>query len=842
MRRSKSLAYILFFLCLGLTAKIQAQQCVPLVNNIYLTAGTAAARVEIPKGFTLVADRSDEKDSTSSGNWLGSVAITVPESDRYNYPRYTVFSQDFISAGYYWEQEIYRYEDAVSWTNTTEETEFLLQLGMVSAVSISLEENARSVIGNARLISEDGAVTKSICLEPVTLEANPPPDETCDEFQLRKWVIGPSTAGVVQIPNGSRLIGDVIDRKLTPYVDPPFIPRGNWIGRAELYTIGTNGRRDALVDSVEWLSAGYYWLRTVYTKPEAINILNDTGVAQDFILSLNTNTAVSVDVEQKARTETHNLRFVDENGVETPICLRKLPKYVALGDSYSSGFGVAPYHIGTNKDGPDSSKDNDCQRSSRAYAPIVAADLDLELNFHACQGSLTEDLVSSRQDREAGVWGEVMPQLDEIEPDTHLVTLSIGGNDNGFAEFYQKCILAGVRPDRAPLLPCSVNPDIPNSIDARITALVQSGSDFQEIDNTKIYPLNFIYNEIRVRAPTATVVVVGYPPMFKSDALNLEMCQLIHPIDQLFFHAQIVRLNSLTRNLVENRNDNKFLFADPSDLFRGHEFCTDKPWFFPILDLNLGEFSVVNPGKVHPTAAGQAALAEVVKCALGESSPNCGLTPDFEIPPLLLENNSWKQLVVPANVDTQTIGNLFGDDLRVEDYGVTWTVALYEPIANKYVDPGVDGIITQGRGFWMIQVTGTDAEIVLPTETTQTTLSASNACASPAGCSAAALATRNDAPTWSLVGSPFPYPIDPGEMRIVTTDENSNCTQGCTLQNAESIGYVREGLWHYESGLGEYRDISQEAAMPWAGHWIMATDSLDGQGNALLYPSNGLDE
>lgn len=107
-------------------------------------------------------------------------------------------------------------------------------------------------------------------------------------------------------------------------------------------------------------------------------------------------------------------------------------KYVALGDSHSSGFGVSPYFPGTHKDAGY----NDCQRSTRAYGPRVTNAKGLALDFHACQGAVTKNLYNPRN----STWGE-LGQLDHLKSDAGLVTFSIGGNDAKFADVLAECIL-----------------------------------------------------------------------------------------------------------------------------------------------------------------------------------------------------------------------------------------------------------------------------------------------------------------------------------------------------------------------------------------------------------------
>ncbi|MBO0769122.1 MAG: lipase, partial [Solirubrobacterales bacterium] len=82
--------------------------------------------------------------------------------------------------------------------------------------------------------------------------------------------------------------------------------------------------------------------------------------------------------------------------------------YVALGDSYSSGVGTRDYY----------SDSGSCDRSPKAYGPLVAAAKGYSLNFQACSGAKTTDVNSN--------------QLGALNSSTGLVTITIGGNDAGF--------------------------------------------------------------------------------------------------------------------------------------------------------------------------------------------------------------------------------------------------------------------------------------------------------------------------------------------------------------------------------------------------------------------------
>ncbi|WP_203669652.1 GDSL-type esterase/lipase family protein [Cellulomonas pakistanensis] len=121
--------------------------------------------------------------------------------------------------------------------------------------------------------------------------------------------------------------------------------------------------------------------------------------------------------------------------------------YTALGDSYASGEGVSPYLYG-------SQEDQLCHRSRAGWPTLVSvggdpAPLSLRddavFRFVACSGARIVNLDTTPQDKKVGfLWlkdeYDIPLQLDQLNPDADLVTLSIGGNDLGFAPVVTHCI------------------------------------------------------------------------------------------------------------------------------------------------------------------------------------------------------------------------------------------------------------------------------------------------------------------------------------------------------------------------------------------------------------------
>jgi hypothetical protein len=267
--------------------------------------------------------------------------------------------------------------------------------------------------------------------------------------------------------------------------------------------------------------------------------------------------------------------------------------YVALGDSYSSGFGVSPFFPGTHKDGTV----NDCQRSQLAYGPDLAALIGLHLEFHACQGAVTQDFY---QPRDGGSWGE-LPQLDYLNQDAGLVTVGIGGNDAHFADVMATCIGGW---ELLPFNTCHNDSDVAPVVAASFARL-----DNRTATPAEIVPYDKLMKDVRAASPFGEHVMVGYPPLFPAEGgdrtfLPGGRCEGVKKADQRWMVETGAELNDI---IFRNAAQNGFLFVDPSPAFSDHELCSGgDEWFFGLL----------SSGRFHPTAVGQQAIAASIFNAL----------------------------------------------------------------------------------------------------------------------------------------------------------------------------------------------------------------------------------
>lgn len=231
-------------------------------------------------------------------------------------------------------------------------------------------------------------------------------------------------------------------------------------------------------------------------------------------------------------------------GLTSPMASAATLDYVALGDSYSSGVGAGSYL--------DSSS---CKRSSNAYPALYSGRTSASLNFQACSGAKTSDVLNN--------------QVDALSDETDLVTISVGGNDAGFASVMQDCILGG---------------------DSGCKMAIDNAKAF--VNNKLPGLLDDTYKTIRSRAPEAKVVVLGYPHFYRIGG----SCSVgLSDTSRGYINSGADALDSV---IQKEASEAGFSFADVRPAFTGHEICSGSPWLhsltYPIDD------------SYHPTATGQA--------------------------------------------------------------------------------------------------------------------------------------------------------------------------------------------------------------------------------------------
>ncbi|WP_018350164.1 SGNH/GDSL hydrolase family protein [Longispora albida] len=231
------------------------------------------------------------------------------------------------------------------------------------------------------------------------------------------------------------------------------------------------------------------------------------------------------------------------------------PGYTALGDSYSSGVGTREYY----------SDSGGCQRSPHAYPVIDAGRLGATLTFAACSGARVTD---------------VQGQLGALNSGTSYVTVSVGGNDAGFADVITQC---------AKPWPYTCTTEINNA------------NNF--IRNTLPARLDGLYAQIKAKAPNARVAVVGYPRLFNGQECNF--FARISPGEQSALNGTADLLATTTAGRAAAAG---FAFVDSRAAFTGHAVCSSSEW--------VNGLSNPVSESYHPNRAGQVGYANIVEPVL----------------------------------------------------------------------------------------------------------------------------------------------------------------------------------------------------------------------------------
>ncbi|MGW4498417.1 SGNH/GDSL hydrolase family protein [Micromonospora sp. NPDC004336] len=198
--------------------------------------------------------------------------------------------------------------------------------------------------------------------------------------------------------------------------------------------------------------------------------------------------------------------------------------YVALGDSYSSGVGAGPYDLST------------CLRSQKSYAPLwAAANAVTSFKFPACGGAVTADVINN--------------QVASLSTGTTLVTITIGGNDAGFADVITSCRFGST---------------------STCTNAVNEAKAFA----TTTLPgrLDATYAAIRDRAPNARLIVLGYPRLFETNYCGL-LAMSTYKRTILNEAADVLATVISGRARAAGAT-----FADTRPYFAGHGVCAGDPW------------------------------------------------------------------------------------------------------------------------------------------------------------------------------------------------------------------------------------------------------------------------
>jgi len=197
----------------------------------------------------------------------------------------------------------------------------------------------------------------------------------------------------------------------------------------------------------------------------------------------------------------------------------------------------------------------------------------------------------------------------------------------------------------------------------------------------------------------------------------------------------------------------------------------------------------------------------------------------METPSYSLQSNRWEQLVIPAYSDESSIRELFSPALPATDYAISWIIYRFDASANRYVDPGIDGQLAQGTGFWIVQNTGATVVLEIPPTIAQAKTIVDPACTSSL-CTRVPVVARAGESTFNMIGSAQSNLVSVGQTRF---RGSSVCDSGCSWNQAVAQAYVDAPLWHYNSASNTYADLALTGQIsPWQAVWLSTEPALAG--------------
>lgn len=221
----------------------------------------------------------------------------------------------------------------------------------------------------------------------------------------------------------------------------------------------------------------------------------------------------------------------------------------SVGDSFAAGVGAG------------STIDSSCDRRSVSYPGLLNADTDKQLvSFLACSGADTADVTA---------------QARMLSKKVKVVTVTVGGNDVGFADVMQACFVF-------------VNP---TTCESRITAgAAAAQSDAFEAS------LAGVITTIKSRVPQAKIIVTGYPLLFDPSTSYTYGVRV---------NAETVTLNNVIEQVAVA---NGATFVDVETAFSGCGIGSVSPC--------INDFRWLSSNSFHPNASGYAAYAAEIRKAL----------------------------------------------------------------------------------------------------------------------------------------------------------------------------------------------------------------------------------
>lgn len=289
-----------------------------------------------------------------------------------------------------------------------------------------------------------------------------------------------------------------------------------------------------------------------------------------------------------------------------------LKQYEAIGDSYISGEGAFSYRTGTDTDR------NKCHQSTVSY-PYLLSNHFGSFASVACSGARLQNIVT---DSKVELIDQLIgndPTLAEIneanltripgvlsqahfinEDNPEAVTVSVGGNDVGFADIIQKC----------------VNPlqNLKDTVATHSTcySTYEDRLEVVNLINSQFTRLRSLYETLKQSsAGDRRVYVIGYPQVMKVGGdcgANVAM----NADEVAFAHDLIDYLDGVIKRASDEAG---VQYVDTQAAFNGHRLCEAPGNQIAVNGITIAkdpDGNVDPKGSYHPNALGHQLLASAI--------------------------------------------------------------------------------------------------------------------------------------------------------------------------------------------------------------------------------------
>ncbi|WIM67051.1 SGNH/GDSL hydrolase family protein [Corynebacterium breve] len=252
-----------------------------------------------------------------------------------------------------------------------------------------------------------------------------------------------------------------------------------------------------------------------------------------------------------------------------------LLKYVGLGDSYAALGSTDVEHTGPAN----------CYRSTDNYGGNIIGSGHVEGEDISCSGAETDSITGWQFKPDDN--SLLPPQIDQLEADTELITLTIGANDLGYWDVFQ-CFQGHIMS----MTPSDCATKHGPNVETELTKLPAKLDD--------------VYTQIKDRSPNARIITGGYMPLLAPED-NCTEITLISQKDREWIIDFTNELNVEVKAAAE-RNGATYVMPDNVE---EHTGCAPyKERYVDFFGTNTGAYPF------HPTALGHRVMAQAMLDAI----------------------------------------------------------------------------------------------------------------------------------------------------------------------------------------------------------------------------------